>query len=200
MFVILTNVQRGEAVPLQQYIDNRNRCLRIGLRSMTFAVGWYNVGSEEKLSWRAVGEVFYTADVQPGLYDFAQLKAILEGTPETPHFTLVVNKVNGLITVADGREVLLSDGLLSLLCLDDGIGGTWLDAGAYDGDHPVNFVTRKLLEEIDTKGNIVDGRPSRLLTNLGIGCHVFGDIRTVRIEHPEYKRLQNGTLGELKML
>ncbi len=113
--------------------------------------------------------------------------------------------MNGLITltVASGREVLLSDGLLTLLGLDDGLGGVWLDAGVYTGDRPVNFATRQMLwihlGEINTAENMVDGAPSTLLAGIGLRCHAFGDINTVRMECPEYKRLRVGRVGELKV-
>ena len=52
MFFMLTNVQSG-AVALQEPIDNRNGNLRVGLRSITYMVGLYNVGAGESISWRA---------------------------------------------------------------------------------------------------------------------------------------------------
>jgi len=44
-----------------------------------------------------------------------------------------LNRVNGLIslTVPTGGQVQITDGLLTLLGLDDGLGGLWLDAGIY---------------------------------------------------------------------
>ena len=93
--------------------------------------------------------------------------------------------------------------MLKLLGLDDGLGGVWLDAGIYTGDRAINFATRQMLwihlGEINTAENIVDGAPSTLLTSIGVGCHAFGDIGTVRVECPEYKRLRVDTISELKM-
>lgn len=205
MFHTLSDVQRGEAVPLQQYIDNRDGHLYIGLKSITFAVGWYNIEQGETFSWRSTGGPEEPLNIPPGLYGFVQLQEVLEEASSSPTHTLEVSRVNGLITltVASGREVLLSDGLLMLLGLDDGLGGVWLDAGVYTGDRPVNFATRQMLwihlEEINTAENIVDGAPSTLLASIGLGCHAFGDINTVRMECPEYKRLRDGTVGELKV-
>ena len=52
MYQTVTNVQRGEAVGLLQYIDNRTDInIRVGLRSITYTVGWNNLGSSETLSW-----------------------------------------------------------------------------------------------------------------------------------------------------
>ncbi len=133
MYHTISNVQRGEAVPLQQYIDNRDGHLCIGLQSITFTVGWYNIEQGETFSWRSTGGPEETLNIPPGLYGFVQLQETLEGASPSATDTLEVSRVNGLITltVASGWEVLLSDGLLTLLGLDDGLGGVWLHAGVY---------------------------------------------------------------------
>ena len=113
--------------------------------------------------------------------------------------------MNGLITlnVDRGWAIRLTDGILTLLGLDDGLGGEWLTAGNYTGDRPVNFAPTKMLhlylEQINTTSNIVDGAPSSLLGVVGIECHAFGDIHTVRFEHPEFKCLRAGTVHELEV-
>ena len=198
MFHTLSNVQRGEAVPLQRCIDNRYGRLLVALKSITFAAGWYNIEREETFSWRSAGggppeETLY---ISPGLYGFDRLKEVLKGASSSPTHTLTVSGENGLITltVAPGRGILLSDGLLTLL---------GLDASVYTGDRPVNFATRQMLwvhlEEINTAENVVNGAPSSLLTCIGLGRHAFGDINTVRMECPEFKRLRDGLIGELKI-
>ena len=79
MFQTLTIVQKGEAVVvgLQQYIDNRCGDLLIGLRSITYTVGWYNIDAGEYFSWRSstwgVSGASNTTDIHPGLYGFARL-------------------------------------------------------------------------------------------------------------------------------
>ena len=201
MFHTLSNVQRGEAIPLQRCIDNRDGRLSVGLRSITFAAGWYNIEHGEKFSWRSTGGPEETLNIPPGLYGFDRLKEVLKGASHT----LTACGENGLITltVAPKRGIRLSDGLLALLGLDDGLGGVWLDAGVYTGDRPVNFATRQMLwvhlEELNTSENIANGAPSTLLAGIGLGRHAFGDINTVRMECPEYKRLRDGTISELKV-
>ena len=196
MFHTLSNVQRGEAIPLLRCIDNRDGRLAIGLRSITFAAGWYNIEKGEKFSWKNTGSaVEESLTIPPG---FDRLQEVLKGASHT----LTVCGENGLInlTVAPGWKILLSDGLLALLGLDDGLGGVWLDAGVYTGDRPVNFATLWVhLEELNTSGNIAHGAPSTLLTCIGLGRHAFGDINTVRMECPEFKRLRDGTISELKV-
>ena len=206
MFHTLSNVQRGEAIPLQRCIDNRDGRLAIGLRSITFAAGWYNIEKGEKFSWKNTGSaVEESLTIPPGLYGFDRLREVLKGASSSPTHTLTACGENGWITlkVAPGWAILLSDGLLALLGLDDGLGEVWLDVGVYTGDRPVNFATRQMLwvhlEELNTSGNIADGAPSTLLACVGLGRHAFGDINTVRMECPEFKRLRDRTISELKV-
>ena len=182
MFHTLLNVQRGEAIPLQRCIDNRDGRLSIGLRSITFAAGWYNIEKGEKFFWKNTGRgnsgaVEESLTIPPGLYGFDRLKEVLKGASSSPTHTLTACGENGLITltVAPGWAILLSDGLLALLGLDDGLGGVWLDDGVYTGDRPVNFATRQMLwvhlVELNTSENIVNGAPSTLLACIGLGQH-----------------------------
>ena len=204
MFQTFSNVQKGEAMPLQQYMDNRDGGLRVGLRSITYTVGWYNIEAGESFSWKGTSGPVNITKIPPGLYGFKQLQDIIEGIG--PFTQLKVNQVNGLITltVDTGWEVLLTDGLLSILGLDDGLGGVWLNAGLYIGDHPVNFATTKVLhinlEQVSSNSNISDGSPSTLLTTIGLGCHSFGDIATIQVEHPQFKCLSSGIITELKIV
>jgi hypothetical protein len=68
------------------------------------------------------------------------------------------------------------------------------------GDRPIDFAAHKTvhvyLEEVSTTHNIVDGAPSTLLASIAVGCRSFGEIVMVRMEHPEYKRLRDGSVGE----
>ena len=209
MFQTLSNVQTGEAVPLLEPIDNRCGKLQVGLRSITYTVGWYNVEPGEQFSWQEVGGMTShtnTVPIPPGLYGVERLMEFIEESTNTVGITLSVSKENGLInlTVGGNSEVLFTDGLLRLLGLDDGLGGQWLGAGIYTGDRPVNFAkSRELrlhLEQLNSTDNTVDGAPSTLLTSIGIRCHAFGDIETVRITHPEFKQLQAGSISELKVV
>ena len=206
MFQTLSNIQKGEAVGLQRYIDNRGGSLRVGLRNITYTVGWYNINAGESFSWRSgggEGTPINTMDIPRGLYGFDQLQNMInEGNSNT---LLEVSKVNGLITltVGAGGAISLTDGLLSLLGLDDGLGGQWLDVGRYDGDRAVNFTSTKMLhlhlDQINTTNNCVDGAPSMLLATVGLGCHSFGEVGIFSCKNPEFKRLQEGTVGELKV-
>ena len=203
MFLTLTNVQTGD-VFLQQPIDNRGGNLRIGLRSITFTVGWYNIESRQMVSFRNSDKgPTESTIIEPGLYSFSQLSEIIQraGPGNT---SLKVNETNGIISMETKQEVLLTHKLLQLLGLDDGLGRKWLGRnGIYIGDRPVNFSKTKVLcvhlEEINTTNNLVNGTRSTLLASIGLGCPSFGDVNTVYVNNPEYKQLKDGTLSELKV-
>ena len=201
MFHTLTNVQQG-AVPLQQYIDNRCGQLRVGLRSLAYPVGWWNVGAMESFSWRLVGGLATIIRADPGFYGFSMLQSLIESADPTT--SLVVNPVNGIanLIVAAGHEIILTDGLLDLLGFDD-LSGQWLTAGSYAGDRIINFMgvgaLNVHLDQMNSTYNVVDGASSNLLATIGLCDCKFGDIRTIRFEHPEFKRLQEGTISELKV-
>ena len=153
MYYTLTNVQRSIAIDLAEYIDNQCGKKTIGLRSITYTVGWENIESGERFSWRRGRGNVTTIDIPRGKYGFDKFQSIINSEP---FGSLTINKENGLInlTVANQHEVRMTDGLLDLLGLDDGRGNRWIDAGIYIGDRPVNFATRKLLfiylDQIDT--------------------------------------------------
>ena len=206
MYHTLSNVQSGEAVPLLEPIDNRCNNLRVGLRSITYTVGWYNVKPGEAFSWRELGGSTSTVPIPPGLYGVERLQEFIEESTNLVGTTFSVSKENGLInlTVGGNTEVLFTDGLLRMLGLDNGLGGEWLGAGTYDGDRPVNFAKSGVFQihlgQLSTTENMLDGAPSTLLTTVGVGCHAFGDIETVRITHPEFKQLQTGSISELNVV
>ena len=202
MFQTLSNVQRDETICLQQGIDNRAGDLRVGLRSITFTSGWYNICEGESMSWRISGntEIDGTIDIEPGLYSFNQLRTRFRRS--RAKIVLQLDFVNHLVTlqVPSGWDVHFTDGILSLLGLDD---SGWLDSGRYKGDRAANFMVTKTLQvyldQLNTTGNFVDGMPSTLLAIVGLGRQIFGERITVRYEHPEFKRLQHGTINQLKV-
>ena len=200
MYHILTNVQNNESKSLQVPIDNRRGGLKIGLRSITYTVGWFNVGENQGVSNAAS-----TKEVPPGLYGVKDLQTIIH---EFTNAVLDINRANGLVslTIPENEEIRLTDQLLILLGLDDGLNGQALTAGEYIGDRPVNFTNiRNLyvhLDQVNSNSNFINGAPSNLLTTVGVSdknFERFGDIHTFRIISPEFKRLQNGTISELKI-
>ena len=74
----------------------------------------------------------------------------------------------------------------------------------YQGDRPLDFAVIKSLyvhlSDINESHNYHNGSPSDVLAVIPIENKSFGDIVTVRFEHPEFKRLKNGAITELKLI
>lgn len=197
MYHILRNVQKGEATSLQQYIDNRGGDLRVGLRSITWWVGWWNWEGGEAIRWRGGSPSIYT--MPPGLYPESKITENI--TNAIPGLQLSVGEHDGTITltVPAGLEVLLSEPLRKLYGLDD---EGWLDAGVYTGDRPVDFLPSKALglrlHQLNTTANVDDGAPSNVLASLEAQCLKFGEAWSIHFPHPEMKLLQGGVISELK--
>ena len=56
------------------------------------------------------------------------------------------------------------------------------------------------LSDINESHNYHNGSPSDVLAVIPIENKSFGDIVTVRFEHPEFKHLKNGAITELKLV
>ena len=106
------------------------------------------------------------------------------------NFRLRLNMFTNIVElqVPNGWEIHVIDELLLLLGLDDGLHGVWLESGIYTGDRVIDFAAIKTLqihlEQLSTTENCVDGAPSTLLANVGLGRYTFGDTATVRFEQP----------------
>lgn len=200
MFVTLTNVQRGEAVALQRYIDNRCGIKRIAIRSFTFWIGWHNLGAREWISWRHRDGQANTLDLVPGLYNFELLSEAL--AEPIPDLTIAVGKATGVLnlSVPQSYQILLSEGLKKLLGLDD---AGWLTEGSYLGDRPISFMPQDSLfvhlDQLSTSANLSNGAPSTLLGVFPAPNESFGEAKTFTPPHPEYKNLSDGTIDELKV-
>ena len=204
MYQTLINVQNGKAVPLQQYIENRNGDLRVGLRSITYTVGWYNIDDGQTISWRTPPDGVETDfPIPAGLYNTKQLTELIEASGASA--TLTVSKVNGLVNlvVPTDREIKCSNVILRLLGFDDGYDGQWLDAGTYNGDRPVNFALTKTLQihlkQLNTSYNILDGAPSTLLAVVGVSDQAFGETVSLNIPSPVFQHLSSGNINELEV-
>ena len=67
MYQIISKV--NDTVNLQQNIDNRGGKKRVGLRSFTYTLGWYNV-QEERIQEEKEKK---NSRIEPGYYSFQQL-------------------------------------------------------------------------------------------------------------------------------
>ena len=202
MFYTITNVQSEEPCRLQIPIDNPDGRLKVGLSQITFAVGWYNVQQGETIQYRENGGIIKTIQVAPGLYGLEDLKELIGAID--PAIQVAVNKLNGLVGLAlgVGWELKMSDALLKMLGLDDGLGGLWLATGFYLGDRPINLVQQQKqlmihLEQVNTTGNCLDGKPSSLLAMVPARFSHYGDIISLHFDKPEFKQLSCGNVPEL---
>jgi len=202
MFHTLSNIQTGDAIPLRQVIDNREGKILVGLRSIIYWVGWHNIRQEERLRWKTDQDGRIISKLlKPGLYSFNQLKEVLMEVGSG--IVLEVDKTDGRITMAvpAGIQIQLSPGLKLLLGLDD---EGWLDTGTYTGDRPVDFAIDSALhihlDQVNTSKNMLDGAPSTLIGVVPVPKHCqFGEAASFHFHHPEFRELQDGTVGELKV-
>ena len=143
MFHTLTNVQSREAAALLQPIDNRGGALKVGLSSISFTVGWFNINTES-VSWVNAGGPIETTIIPPGLYSFSELKKFLENAITGIH--LQVSNSSGLIelTIDLGWEIQLTDGLGGILGLDDGLGAVLLEEGDVSWGSPRRLHANKI--------------------------------------------------------
>ena len=144
MFHTLCNVQRGEAIPLEQYIDNHDGCLLVGLKSITVTVGWYNVHEGTSfLEWHHDNPLTKLVKVPQGLYGFDRLKAVLRSSESDVR--LMVNSVNGIVklTIGSGRELKIPHSIVALFGIANSWGDRWITSGTYVGERSLDFAMPK---------------------------------------------------------
>jgi hypothetical protein len=190
MFQSISNIDN--TINLQQYIDNRDGCKRVGLKSFTYTLGWYNI-NDESIKINGGKPI----QIPPGYYSFQQLVNVFERNK----ISLRVNKVNGKVILNTPREVKISKGLKDML------GFEW--NRRFNINEPIESVKtldmtviKSLyihLDQLNSSYNYLDGSPSRVLAVIPIMNKQFGDIISVRFEHPEFKHLTHGTIPELKL-
>ena len=82
--------------------------------------------------------------------------------------------------------------------------GSCFPKQTYQGDRPLDCAVIKSLyvhlSDINESHNYHNGSPSDVWAVIPIENKSFGDIVTVRFENPEFKRLKNGAITELKLI
>ena len=180
MYHTISNI--NNTVNLQQYIDNREGNKQVGLKSFTYALGWYNVVDEYVQKTRERPH-----RIEDGYYSFQQIADILS----TLNITLTVNENNGIASLTTDNELKMSKGLKLML----GFGNKRkFEANTTQvGNKCLDFATVKSLyihlEQLNTSKNYFNGAPSTVLAVVPIGNKEYGDIVSVRFEHPEYKKI-----------
>ena len=190
----LTNAQLGKPCQLENYINNRGSDITIGLKSITYWIGWYNLTGKQYIATKSK-----KIDLEPGLINFNDIKEIFANEP----ISLSVNNTNGYITIeiTQNIEIELSSGILSLLGIVSKHGR--LVAGRHIGDKIIDVAKPKdlriYLDLINTATNYVDGAPSTLLEFIPFSAKPFGKVVSHQFESPIFKKLANGCITELSM-
>ena len=190
MYHTISNIDK--TINLQQYIDNKNKNKCIGLKSLTYGVGWYNVIDEylQKVSERNAYRI------SNGYYSFQQIADVFQ----SKNITLSVNESNGIATLITSEELNISEGLTRMLGFNNRI---FAVNETHYGKKAVDFAIYKSLyvhlEQLNTAYNYFNGKPSTVLSVIPVENKDFGDIITARFEHPEYKRLMNDAISELTL-
>ena len=136
--------------------------------------------------------------IQPGYYSFQQLADIFH----SHKISMSVNETNGRVTLSTPSELKISKRLKSMLGFQ--VKGRFFPKQTYQGERPLDFAVIKSLyvhlSDINESHNYHNVFPSDVLAVIPIENKSFGDIVTVRLEHPEFKRLTNGAITELKLV
>jgi len=190
MYHTISNIDK--TINLQQYIDNRDGNKRIGLKFIRYSVGWYNVYNG---NIRKVGEK--PQKIETGYYSFQQIADEFR----KEHIVLSVNETNGIALLNTPTELKINKDLRNMLGFNNK--RIFEPNETHYGNKFVDFAIYKslyiYLEQVSTSYNFLDGMPSTLLTVIPVENKEFGDNITVRFEHPEYKRLVNDDITELKL-
>ena len=163
-------------------IDNTNGNLKVGWKSITYTVGWYNIHQR-------------VGSINPGLYSFSDLKPILE---DKYKISLVQNMFNGTVTMTAASEVDLGDALNNLFKFPTGGHSNVTSSSPIEGlGHLRNLHVH--LRQLDF-GGIKNGYPTDLLKVVRLeNRYSFGEIKTVEYKLPEMVTLQRGMMSGLDL-
>lgn len=188
---------------LPQPIDNRNGQLKIGIRSIGYWVGIYNIYEDQPCRWGRSGEDGTDFTIKPGLYNFKEISRDLRKAVKG--LNLVLNKTNGIIelSIPGGVILWLPEAVKYMIGLED---DQWLQ-GDYVGDKPVEFVPAGgisiYLDEISTtdnystskSGNIIN---SNLLGHIPMLSENFGQYFSLYYDNPTFVNLTTGLINQLE--
>ena len=190
MYQIISNINK--TIQLQQYIDNKCGNKRIGLKSFTYTLGWYNLIDEY------IQKTAESPDkITNGYYSFQQIADIFQSN----NITLSVNETNGIASLITTDELKISKGLRRIL----GFGNKrrFIVNETHYGERSVDFAPYKQLyvhlEQINSAYNFFDGGPSNILAVVSVENKSFGDIVHTHFNNPEYKKLAHGDISELSI-
>ena len=155
---------------------------------LPYCWGWHNIQKQGESPVR----------IQSGYYSFQQLADIFR----SHKISMSVNENNGRVTLSTPSELRISKRLKSVLGFK--VNGRFFPKKTYQGERPLDFAVIKSLyihlSDINVLHNYQNGSPSDVLAVIPIENKSFGDIVKVRFDHPEFKRLKNGAITELKLV
>jgi len=197
---VLTDLTGG-TVPLEHAIDNMCGQKMVGLREFTY--GWHNISAalgNNVFLVRPTRTCAPTNVTMPdGYYNVDTLEAVVAAA--MPGFSARVNHATGrvLLELMDPSYELNLASTATIWGFN-GAGG-WKAAGTYTGDTAPAFFNKHTLhvhlEQINTTGNVLNGRNSNLLRVIPTSGESYGESRTVTFENPQFRRLRSGSIQEL---
>ena len=181
-----------EIIKLQQYIENRDGKKRIGLKSIRYSVGWYNIVNGKITKGSETPKRF-----KDGYYSFQKISDEFK----KENIDLSIDESNGIVSLNTPVELKMNKELRNILGFSNK--RIFEPNKIHYGNKSVDFAIHKSLylhlNQINTSYNNFNGNPSTLLSIIPVENKEFGDIVTVRFENPEYKYLVNGDITELKL-
>lgn len=190
MYHTISNFDR--TVKLQQYIDNKCGNKKIGLKSFTYTMGWYNL-IDEYIKKNANSP----DKIMNGYYSFQQIADIFKSN----NITLSVNETNGIASLITPDELRISKDLKQILGFENK--KKFSADETHYGERTIDFALYKQLfvhlEQINSTYNFFDGAPSNILGVVPVENKSFGDIVHTHFSNPEYKQLTHGDISELSI-
>ena len=193
----------GDAVTLENDIDNECEHKRIGLREITYVTGWNNIAATLGNNVFSVRPTSTTAPthftVLDGYYNVHTLEAVVSAS--MPGFSVSVNHPTGRVILTLSDESYQLD-LASTAAIWGFKGAAkWKGAGTYTSDDIPGFFNKRNLyvhlNEINTTGSLLNGRNSTLLRIIPTSGESYGESRTVTFERPQFRHLRGGGVQEL---
>ena len=183
----------NKTINLQQYIDNKCGNKKIGLKSFTYTLGWYNVDDDfvQKTSQRS------HSIIRDGYYSFQQIADVFHGLK----IDLSVYETNGVASLTTDTELNISEGLKRML----GFGNKekFNATETHYGEKTIDFAPYKQLyvhlDQINSSYNFFDGAPSNILGVVPVENKSYGDVVHTHFDKPDYKQLRHGDISELSI-
>jgi len=198
--IVLTNLT-GSPIQLRQALGSGGASLCVGLREITYTVGWHNISTAlnnntfmvregpKNIRRIPVPDGYYNVDVLAGVMEAAMPGLVVKSNVATGRVNLVLTNQNWQLSLA----------MVFFLGFTRNRG--WLGEGTHTADScPACLNHRALfvhLDQVNTTGNVLNGHNISLLRHVPVGGEAFGETRTITYENPPFHRLNNGSIQEL---